>query len=45
VLHEIGIHIFGPSIIVLCDQQSAISIAKNALHHGSTNQVEIDQQC
>lgn len=42
VLHEIGILNSNP-IKVLCDNQSAISIAKNPVHHDRTKHVEIDR--
>lgn len=42
MLHEIGIHTSG-SLKVLCDNQSAISIAKNPVHHDRTKHVEIDR--
>lgn len=42
VLHEIGILNSDP-IKVLCDNQSAISIAKNPVHHDRTKHVEIDR--
>ncbi|PNX67846.1 putative copia-type protein, partial [Trifolium pratense] len=42
VLDEIGILNFDP-IKVLCDNQSAISIAKNPVHHDRTKHVEIDR--
>lgn len=42
VLNELGIQI-AESIKTFCDNQSAISIAKNPVHHDRTKHVEIDR--
>ena len=42
LLQELQINITEP-VLVLCDNQSAISIAKNPVHHDRTKHVEIDR--
>ena len=42
LLIDLGVEAKGP-IEVLCDNQLAIAIAKNPVHHDWTNHVEIDR--
>ena len=42
LLRELGVELENP-IKMFCDNQAAISIAKNSVHHDRTKHIEIDR--
>jgi hypothetical protein len=42
LLKELGVELLNP-IKMFCDNQAAISIAKNPVHHDKTKHIEIDK--